>query len=411
MQKEQETPSQETGSTQGPTDPNKRAGTQRLSQAQWRLVLRGFKNHKVAMFSLGVLMAMYFVGVLFPGFFAPYGKTQLLEFSHLPPQAPHFIDNEGHFHLRPFVYKWEKDSEGWENQYRLNKSERLPIHFFVKGKEYKLCGLFETRIHLFGTKGKEQMSLLGTDSLGRDMLSRILYAMRISLTIGFVGVILSLVIGLLLGGISGLMGGVVDDIIQRLIEILMGIPTLPLWMALTAAIPQAWSPITVFFLVTCLLSLIGWTGLARNVRSQFLSMREQDFVTAARGYNVPMTPIIFRHMIPNFMSFILVNLTLSIPGMILLSEQARRMKEMTRMMGKEIGDALPDEHTLVVNLSSPVVKNLLGMQDSGRAEDAKLLAEQVYDLALLSHRGFDRDKMEDFLERSNKILEMVGKRS
>lgn len=290
-----------------------------VAQSQWQLIWRQFRRHKLAMGGLIVLGFFYFVGVAFPPFFAPYGKFQEFEGTYLPPQRPHFIDNEGNFHLRPFVYGWNKemDPETWQTIYKPDKSKLYPIRLFVHGEKYELWGLFETELHLFGVEEGGQLFLLGTDNLGRDLFSRIIYATRISLTIGFVGVFLSLILGLIFGGISGLFGGTVDDIIQRIIEIFMSIPKIPLWMALAAAIPQDWSALKVFFAITVILSFMGWTGLARVVRSKFISLREQDFVTAAVGYNASTVTIIFRHLIPNFISYVLVNLTLAIPGMIL----------------------------------------------------------------------------------------------
>lgn len=280
---------------------------------------RQFKKHRLAIFSIFVLSVMYLVGVIFPGFFAPYGKFQRFDQTYLPPQKVQFIDQKGDFHLRPFVYGWKKtlNKETWEINYKQNKSKKYPIKFFVCGTEYKVLGLFKTDIHLFGVEKGGTVFLLGTDNLGRDLLSRIIYACQISLTIGLVGVLLSMIFGLVLGGISGLTGGVVDDVIQRIIETLMSIPKIPLWMALAAAIPKDWSAVQVYFAITVILSLMGWTGLARVVRSKFISLREEDFVIVARGYNLSQWKIIKRHLIPNFLSYVIVNLTLAIPGMIL----------------------------------------------------------------------------------------------
>jgi len=295
----------------------KKNSSSSVSQAQWRIVWRQFCHHRLAVTCLVILIICYFIGVVAPGFFAPYGKLKEYKYSHLPPQSIHFVDQEGNFHLRPFVYRRTAETEDWEVHVKEHKDKRYPIKFFVRGTEYKLAGLFKTNIHLFGVDDAAKLFLLGTDKLGRDLFSRIIYASRVSLTIGFVGVAISLIMGLIIGGISGFFGGFIDDIIQRIIELLMSIPKLPLWMALAASVPAAWSSLQVYFAIVVVLSLLGWTGLARVVRSQFMSLREQDFVLAARGYNVKTGPIIFRHLVPNFMSYLLVNLTLTIPGMII----------------------------------------------------------------------------------------------
>ncbi len=297
----------------------KKANKKPLAQTQWSLIWRAFKKHRLALFGLGILAVFYFAGVLFPAFFAPYLKFQRFENKYIPPQKIHFVDQNGNFHLRPFVYQWEQemDPETWQMVNKEDKTKLYPIYFFVHGSKYKLWGLFPTDLHFFGVKGDGIISLGGTDNLGRDLFSRTIYALRISLVIGFAGIFISLFLGLLFGGISGLLGGVIDDIIQRIIEILMSIPRIPLWMAFAAAVPESWTPVQVYFAITVILSLVGWTGLARVVRSKFFTLREEDFVSAAISFNSPMIQIIFKHLIPNFISYVLVSLTLSIPGMIL----------------------------------------------------------------------------------------------
>lgn len=285
----------------------------------WQLIWKRFKKHRLAAFGFVVLLVLYTVGVLFPEFFAPYGPGQRFEGQNIPPTKLRFIDTEGRFHLRPFVYNLEGklDLQTWKMKYEPDISQRYPVYFFVRGGEYKVLGLFRTNIHCFGVEEGGKLFLFGTDSLGRDIFSRTIYAMRISLSVGFVGVIISTMLGLFFGGLSGLIGGTVDNVIQRLVEMLMSIPQIPLWMALAAAVPRNWSAIQVYFAITVILSLMGWTGIARVVRSKFISLREEDFVTAARGYNTPDFIIIVRHLIPNFISWIIVHLTLAIPGMIL----------------------------------------------------------------------------------------------
>ncbi len=290
-----------------------------VAETQWRLIIRRFRRHRLAVISFWILVAMYIGGVGFPEVLAPYDAWTEFDDTYLPPQRPRFIDVEGNFHLRPFVYDWDKemDPETWQFTYTADTSTRYPIKFFHRGDEYKLWGLIPGDIHLIGVDAPGKLVLLGTDALGRDLLSRTIHACRVSLTIGFVGVFISLFLGLLLGGISGLVGGFVDDVIQRIIEALQAIPQLPLWLALAAAVPKEWSALQVYFAITVILSLMGWTGLARVVRSKFISLREEDYVTAARGYNAPMMTIIGRHLVPNFMSYIIVSLTLAIPAMIL----------------------------------------------------------------------------------------------
>ena len=262
---------------------------------------------------------LYFICVLFPGFFAPYGQHEQFAGKYIPPQGLHFIDAEGVFHIRPFAYnvKQTLNRSTLELTVKANTDKRYHLSFFPRGTEYKLWGLIKTDIHFFGLEEGGRIFLFGTDRLGRDLFSRTLYACRISLTIGFVGVFISFILGLIVGGISGLLGGVVDETIQRIIEMLMSIPHIPLWMALAAAVPREWSAIQVYFAITVILSIIGWTGLARVIRSKFISLREEDFISAAVAYNAPITTIIGRHLIPNFISYVIVSITLSIPFMIL----------------------------------------------------------------------------------------------
>ncbi len=288
------------------------------AKTQWFLIWKQFKKHKLAKISLIILAFFYLMGVVLPGFFAPYGKFQEFDNRYLPPQRPQFIDHEGNFHLRPFVYgvTQELDPATWQQITVIDESQKKSIYFFVRGTDYSLLRFFESDIHLFGAEGG-QVFLFGTDQLGRDLFSRTIYASNVSLVIGLAGVFISLVLGLLIGGISGLMGGFVDEIIQRLIEIILSIPKIPLWMALAAAVPRAWSPVQVYFAITIIISLLAWPQVGRVVRSKFLSLKEEDFISAARAYNTPTFIIIIRHLIPNFISYILVSVTLAIPQMII----------------------------------------------------------------------------------------------
>lgn len=285
--------------------------------SQWQLMWRKLKRHKLALIGGGVL-TIFYIAALFCEFFAPYDTlTRHQEYTFCPPQRLH-IFHEKKLHLRPFVYKYirERDPVSLRWKYTEDKTVRYPIHFFTRGVEYKLWNSIPGATHFFGAKDGV-IFLFGTDKLGRDMFSRIIYASRISLTIGLVGVSISFVLGCILGGISGYFGGAIDTIIQRIVEFLISIPTIPLWMALSAALPPMWSPISVYFGITVILSIVGWTGLARVVRGKLLELREEDFVIAAKISGTGELTIITKHLLPSFLSYLIVSLTLSIPGMIL----------------------------------------------------------------------------------------------
>lgn len=285
--------------------------------SQSQLVWRKFKSHRLALFGVGVLVIIY-LGAIFAEFVAPY-DPHIFDSRYVtaPPQIPHFMGEDG-FSLRPFVYGYQgkRDPETFRMRYEIDPSQRLPIRFFVRGDSYKFWGLWETDWHLFGTD-EGRIFLFGTDTLGRDVFSRIIYGSRISTSIGLVGVFLSFVLGITLGGISGYYGGIIDNIIQRTIELLRSIPDIPLWMGLAAALPSDWPVIRVYFGITVILSLMGWSGLAREVRGKFFSLREEDFVMSARLVGCSEWRIIAVHMVPSFMSHIIASITLGIPGMIL----------------------------------------------------------------------------------------------
>jgi peptide/nickel transport system permease protein len=287
--------------------------------SQWKLMWRKFRKHKLAIVG-GSIMILFYIVAVFCEVIATQG-TQIQDADNIyrPPQRIHFIDAEGRFHLRPFVYdlKGTVDDVTWRRIYKEDTSRRFPLRLFVRGDPYKLWGFIPGDIHLLGVTDGGKLFLFGTDHLGRDMYSRTLYSARISLSIGLVGVALSFVLGCILGGISGFYGGLPDMIIQRIIELLMSIPTIPLWMALAASLPPQWSPTRVYLGITIILSLIGWTGLARVIRGKFLEEREVDYNMAARIAGSSEAAIIRRHLLPSFLSYLVVHLTLAIPGMIL----------------------------------------------------------------------------------------------
>lgn len=288
--------------------------------SQWTLMWWRFRKHKMAMFSLGLLIILYLVAI-FSEFIASYDPNRYeAQYAYASPQIMRFVDAEGNFHLRPFVYglKSVRDPETMRMIFEPDMEVMHPLRFFVKGEPYKMWALFEMDRHLFGVESADGVFfLLGADRLGRDMFSRIVYGTRISMSVGMIGILISLVLGIFFGGISGYYGGVMDTIIQRIIEFLRSIPTIPLWMGLSAAIPKEWSPLRMYFAITVLLSLIGWTGLARVVRGRFLSLRNEDFVIAASLAGASEMRVILRHMVPSFVSHIIASLTLSIPGVIL----------------------------------------------------------------------------------------------
>jgi len=280
-----------------------------------------FTKHKLAVISSVVVILLY-ITAAFCEFIAPYDPNKYYaDYNLNPPQLIRFVDSQGNFSLQPFVYARTRtrNMETLAFIYADDENTKLPILFFAHtGQTYKFWNLWETDLHLFGIQDPDAaFFLLGTDRLGRDVLSRTIYGARISMSIGLVGVFFSLVLGILLGGISGYFGGWIDMLIQRIIEILSAMPAIPLWMGLAAAVPLDWDPLAVYFVITMLLSLIGWTGLARVVRGRFLSLREEDFIKAARLAGSSELRIILRHMLPSFMSHIIASVTLAIPTMIL----------------------------------------------------------------------------------------------
>jgi peptide/nickel transport system permease protein len=285
--------------------------------SQWQLMWWKFKKHRLAMFG-GALVLFFYILAIFAEFFAPINFTTYNEnYVYAPPQMIHIFQNGK---LAPYVfgYKFERDPISYKKTWAIDESVIVPLRLLNHGDPYKFWGLIHSDLHLIGpVNAEDPFYLLGADKSGRDVFSRIIYSARISLTVGLVGVAISFTIGILVGGISGLVGGVLDNLIQRLIEILISIPTLPVWLALAAMVPLSWSALRVYFMITIILSLVGWMGLARVVRSKFLALREEDFIMAAQLDGVPKGRMIVRHMIPSFLSHIIASVTLSIPGMIL----------------------------------------------------------------------------------------------
>lgn len=300
-----------------------KADERQLTASQWQLIWWRFRRHRAAMISLVILLLFYFIA-FFAGFFAPRDPSRVdAQFAQAPPQPLVFIDDAG-FHFPPIVFGYvgERDPKTLRKFYRVSADDRQSIRFFVKGDPYILLGFIESDIHLIGLDDPTQpLFFLGTDILGRDMLSRIIYGAQISLSVGLVGVFLSLVLGILLGGVSGYYGGWLDVAIQRLIEVLRSIPTIPLWLTLSAALPRNLTQLQMYFGITVILSFIGWTEVARVVRGKFMSLRNEDFILAARTIGTPRFRIIYRHMVPSFISHLIAALTLALPIMI-LSETA-----------------------------------------------------------------------------------------
>jgi peptide/nickel transport system permease protein len=288
---------------------------------QWQLIWWKFRKHKIAMAG-GIVTLLIYLIALFAEFLAPFDTERFsAQHTYAPPTALHLFETtaEG-TRFNPYVngYTVEIDPVALRRTFVVDEEIKHYVNLMVEGKAYKLFGLIPMNTHLIGPEDPDApMYLLGADRLGRDLLSRLIYGTRISMTIGLVGVAMSFVLGILLGGISGFYGGAVDNLIQRVIEFIRSIPSIPLWMALAAAVPSNWSPLRIYFMITIILSFIGWTGLARVVRGRFLAMRTEDFVLAARLDGSSEMRTIWKHMVPSFTSHIIASLTLAIPGMII----------------------------------------------------------------------------------------------
>ena len=289
--------------------------------SQWRLMWWSFRRHTLAMAGLVIVLLLYLIGI-FAEFVAPF-DPQAASARHVyhPPQMIHFIDStEDGWRIKPWVqaYTLKRDKFTLQTTFERDEGKRIYLSFFGKGTPYTLWGVFSADRHLLvPDQPNERFFLFGADRLGRDMLSRTVFGTRVSMSIGLVGVTLSLLLGVLLGGLSGYYGGAVDMMIQRVVEFVLSLPTIPIWLALTASLPASWSPLTRYFAITLILSLVGWTELARVVRGRFLALRGEDFVIAARLDGCSERRVIFRHMLPSLMSHVIASVTLAIPVMIL----------------------------------------------------------------------------------------------
>jgi peptide/nickel transport system permease protein len=285
--------------------------------SQWRLMWWKLKRHRLAVICAIILLTMY-GSTLISEFLAPYNlHTRKSGFIYAPPQRMH-VFHDGEF-VGPYVYGFDfrLNMENFQRIYTENTDKVQKLRFFCRGDGYKFWGFFESDVHLVCPAERGTLFLLGTDRLGRDMLSRIIYGTRISLTIGLIGITISFAMGLVVGGLAGYYGGIVDHVVQRIIEILRSFPELPLWMALSAVLPVNWSPVLVFFGITVILAMLDWTGLARAVRSKLLALREEDYCVAAQLMGAKPRRIIARHLLPGFFSHLVATATLSIPSMIL----------------------------------------------------------------------------------------------
>jgi len=285
--------------------------------SQTRLMWWKFKRHRLALAS-GIFLLILYGMIIIAEFLAPYNlHTRNVDFIYSPPQRVRFF-HDGNF-IGPFVYgrNMTLDMDTLKRNYSDVRTDVQPIRFFCRGDSYRFWGLFESNIHLVCPAKGGQMFLLGTDRLGRDVLSRIIYGARISLTIGLIGITISFVLGIVIGGLAGYHGGIFDLLVQRVIEVLQSLPSLPLWMALAAIMPVSWSPVLIYFGITIILGMLDWTGLARSVRSKLLALREEDYVLAAQLMGASSARIIGRHLVPGFMSHLIATATISIPGMIL----------------------------------------------------------------------------------------------
>ncbi len=285
--------------------------------SQWKLMWWKFKRHRLALMS-AIVLAIFYAMIIVAEFLAPYGlHTRKVDNIYAPPQRVRLF-HDGQF-IGPFVYgrTVQLNLDNLRREYKDNHKDVQKLRFFCHGDSYKFWGLVDSNLHLVCPAEGGQFFLLGTDQLGHDVFSRIIYGARISLTIGLLGVSVSFILGIVIGGIAGYRGGIVDFVTQRIIEVLQSLPSIPLWLALAAIMPVTWSPLLVYFGITLILGLLDWTGLARAVRSKLLALREEDYVLAAQLMGAKGSRIIGRHLVPGFLSHLIASATISIPGMIL----------------------------------------------------------------------------------------------
>lgn len=306
--------------TAQPTDPsahNEDAGIELFYASKSRLMWLRFKRHKMALFSAVMIILMYLMALLADPISVHDINSYSAKYKYVPPTPIHLFDKDGAL-TRPFIYDLDRklNMETLEYEYTQGQNA-FPIQLFHRGYAYNLFGLFETDFHLIGVEDGAALFLMGTDKLGRDVYSKVVHGARISLSIGLIGVMFSLLFGVVLGGISGFYGGRIDSFIQRAIEVLMSFPAIPLWMALAASLPPHWSPILIYFMVTLILSLIGWTGIARVVRGIVMRLKEEKYTEAAVLSGASNAYIIRKHLLPGSTSFVIASATLSIPSMII----------------------------------------------------------------------------------------------
>ncbi|THV27235.1 ABC transporter permease [Glycomyces paridis] len=298
-------------------------GEERRTRASQRtLVWWAFKKHRLALVSAWLLAGMLIVIALCE-FVAPFGdRHRDSEYTTAPPQVLKLWDTDGpdgfQWGLHVDGYTSEQDPRSLRITYEPDPADRVEVGLFVKGEEYELFGLIPMDRHLIGPKDMDDpMYLFGTTTDGQDLLSQLVYATRVSASVGIIGVLVAFLLGIVLGAVSGYFGGVTDNAVQRVIELIMSVPSIPLWLGLAAALPPDMGPVARYFIITTILALVAWTGLAREVRGRFLALRSEEFVTSARLDGSSHGRIMFRHMLPSFSSHVIAALSLSIPGMIL----------------------------------------------------------------------------------------------